>query len=70
MQYLDADGNVLCEGDIGLYSFHFDSEMKDGIPSGYEGVSDQGIACDKEKREKIHSVTIKIDEIRYPMKSE
>jgi hypothetical protein len=70
MKYLDADGNVLAEDKVGLYSFHFDSELKDGLPVGFEGTSDHGINCDKDKRGSIATVTLEVTQIRYPTKDE
>lgn len=67
MTYLDAEGNVLAEGEIGLYSFHFEPKIEgDQLPAGYEGVSDHGINVEKEKRKLISTITIEINEIRYP----
>ncbi len=65
MTYLDSAGNVLAEDEIGLYDFHFEPKSETGMAPGYEGVSDNGINCDKEKRALIHSIDIKIDEIKY-----
>jgi hypothetical protein len=66
MAYLDAEGNKLVEDEIGLYSFHFKPKNEDGMPAGFEGVSDHGINATKEQLELIDSVTISIVEIRYP----
>lgn len=65
MRYLDSAGNVLAEDDIAYYDFHFEPERKTGLEPGYEGYTDNGINCDKEKRELIHTIELTIDEIRY-----
>lgn len=68
MTYLDAEGNVLVEGDVTMYGFHFSPKIEtegDLIPVGYEGYSDMGLNLEKEKRALISTITFKLKEVRY-----
>ena len=67
MTYLDAEGNVLVEGEVGMYPFHFTPKIEGegGIPVGYEGTCDMGLNLEKEKRGLISTITFKLNEVRY-----
>jgi hypothetical protein len=68
MTYLDAEGNVLVEGDVAMYGFHFTPKLEtegDLIPVGYEGYTDMGLNLDKEKRALISTITFELIEVRY-----
>lgn len=65
MTYKDAAGTVLAEANVVFYSFHFTPSAEDSLAPGYEGTSDLGINCDKDKRPSIATVELVINAISY-----
>lgn len=66
MTYLDAEGNVLVDGNVTIYPFHFEPKIEgELIPVGYEGYCDMGLNLDSEKRTLISTITFKLNEINY-----
>jgi hypothetical protein len=69
MTYLDAEGNVIVDGDIEFHPFNFEPKGESMAP-GYEGFSDHGLNMTKEQRATISTITLEIDEIRYTEEDE
>ena len=69
--YYDAEGNVIDEGDIDFYAFHFEPEPEDDIMRpGYEGFADRGLGLEEDQEARIDSIDIKLNIIQYPREEE
>ncbi len=62
MQYLDAEGNVVCEKEYEITAN--DLEVPAGIPAGFDGITDKGIYCkDTDKVSSVNFVASGLDYI-------
>lgn len=61
LQYLDADGNVICENDYEVSASNL--ELENGIPVGFEGKTEKGIYC--KEIAKVNSVKFEIKGLDY-----
>ncbi len=61
MQYLDEEGNVVCEKDFELRAD--DLSFDTGIPTGFQGTTDKGIYC--KDGEKVSSVKFEATGLDY-----
>lgn len=61
MKYLDADGNPVCEKEYEIKAS--DLEQANGIPAGYDGMTDKGIYC--RDANKVQSIVFEIQGMDY-----